>query len=366
MSMVRPFTYSLLLLAFAIPSWAQNACELTLTKAQEEFDAGRFHGVPALLNDCLQKNQNREWRQRAYLLLAETYLLLQDNDKADESYLNVLRANPEFVTDETRDPIDLVYLSRKFTATPIFSLSAKIGLNTSMMRVIHDVDISQNNLDLNQNETGVKPIDEKYSLKAGWQGALGLEYHYRENFSLAAEVMYSFTSFTYTSRNLFKEGNYSLEFTDKQTWMSIPVSVKYTHGQRALRPFASLGYSVNLLLRDRADMVIDGDKESEVFNYDYKRPKLHTAVVAGVGLKYKWGLRYIFGEVRYSLGMSNLTDPEHRWDNFDGINQSWPYVDDDFRMDNVYLSIGYVHPFYKARKLKKARTSSVLRKTNND
>src|SRR5688572_20280301 len=86
---------------------AQNACELTLTNAQAEFDAGRFHAVPGLLKECLAKNQNREWQQRAYLLLAETYLLLEDNAMADESYLKVLKANPEFVTDETRDPIDL-------------------------------------------------------------------------------------------------------------------------------------------------------------------------------------------------------------------------------------------------------------------
>jgi hypothetical protein len=356
--MVKFLTYSFILLAISFPTLAQTTCELTLTKAQEEFDAGRFHGVPALLKECLEKNQNREWRQRAYILLSETYLLLEDAEKADESYLNVLTANPEFVTDETRDPIDLVYLSKKFTATPIFSLTAKMGLNTSMIRVIHDVKISSQLTDL---ESG--SIDESYSLKVGWQGALGVEYHYRPNLSLAGELMYSFTSFTHTTKNLFKDGNYSLAFTDRQTWMGVPVTVKYTHGVRALQPFASLGYSMNLLLRDRADMIIDGDKESEVFDYKYKRNKLNTAIVAGVGLKYKWGLRYIYGEIRYSLGLSNLANPETRWDSFNGINQDWPYVDDDFRMDNVYVSIGYVHPFYKARKLKKARTKSVLRKT---
>jgi hypothetical protein len=39
-----------------------------------------------------------------------------------------------------------------------------------------------------------------------------------------------------------------------------------------------------------------------------------------------------------------------------------PYVDDDFRIDNLAISVGYVHPLYKPRKLKKARTKSVLRK----
>ena len=139
--------------------------------------------------------------------------------------------------------------------------------------------------------------------------------------------------------------------------------VRYTHGTKPLRPFAAIGYAPGLLLRDRADMVIDGDTESEVFDYKYKRATFNSSVVAAMGLKYKWGLRYIYGEVRYSLGLSNLANPETRWDEFGGINQDWPYVDDDFRMDNLYVSIGYGHPFYKARKLKNARTKSVLRKT---
>jgi hypothetical protein len=356
--MMKAFVLYAVLLSVTIPVAAQNACELTLTNAQEEFDAGRFHGIPDLLKDCIEKNQNREWRQRAYILLAETYLLLEDPVNADESYLNILRANPEFVTDETRDPIDLVYLSRKFTATPIFSLNAKLGFNTSFIRVIHDVRISSQ-----AGSPALPPIEEDYSIQAGWQGAVGLDYHYNEALSLSIETNIAFTSFTHTTKNLFKEGNFSLAFTDRQTWLGIPLMVKYTRGEKALRPFATLGYGASFLLRDRADMIIDGDKESEVFNYKYKRNKFNTAVLLGAGLKYKWGLRYIFGEVRYSMGLSNLANPATRWDGFNGINQDWPYVDDDFRMDNVYLSIGYVHPFYKARKLKKARTKSVLRKT---
>lgn len=359
--MGRISLYLIIFLAGVIPAAGQSACELTLTKAQEEFDAGRFHGVPAILEECLKKNQNREWAQRAYLLLAGTYLLLGNPEMADQSYLNVLKANPEYITDESRDPIDLVYLSKKFTAEPIFSLNAKVGLNTSFMRVIHDVDISSQAMDLGGNEL-LKPAQEDYSLQVGWQGGLGVDYHYDTRFSLGAEVVYSFTSFSHNSKNLFKQGGYSVAFTDKQTWIGIPITARYTHGTKPLRPYAFAGYSVNLLLRDRAAIVIDGDNESEDFNYKYKRNNFATSMLLGVGLKYKWGLRYIFGQVRYSFGLTNLTNARSRFDEFDGINQEWTYVDDDFRMDNLYVSIGYIHPFYKPRELRNARTKSVLRK----
>src|SRR5688572_1283900 len=114
----------------------QEECEVVLNRATEEFNAGHFYGIPAMLNDCLNKNQRADWRQRAYLLLAETYLLLDDPFGAERSYLEILKANPEFITDRDRDPIDLVYLSSKFTATPIFSLHGRIGLNVTPVRPI--------------------------------------------------------------------------------------------------------------------------------------------------------------------------------------------------------------------------------------
>jgi hypothetical protein len=348
--MRRTVLYCFIFLFLATNVVAQTACELTLTKAQEEFDAGRFQAVPELLKECLEKNQNREWEERAYLLLAETYLLLENPAKADESYLKVLQANPEFVTDDARDPIDLVYLSKKFTATPIFSLIGKIGLNTSFVRVIHNVQISSQG-----------PVEEEYNLKAGWQAGLGVDYHYSQKLAVNAGVEYAFASFSHNTKNLFNN-NFQV-FTDRQTWLSVPLTAKFSADNRTLRPFALLGYSANILLRDRASIIIDGDRESEQFDYKYKRTSFASAIVVGAGLKYKWGLRYIFGEVRYNAGLTNIVTPETRFDEYNGINMDWPYADDDFRLDNLSVSIGYVHPFYKARKLKKAKTKSVLRKT---
>jgi hypothetical protein len=58
--------------------------------------------------------------------------------------------------------------------------------------------------------------------------------------------------------------------------------------------------------------------------------------------------------------MKNVTNIENRFSNYaEGL--PYPYVDDDFRLDNVSISVGYIHPLYKPRKLKKARTRSVFR-----
>jgi len=363
--------YKLWTIAFllCVTQWgvAQDQCEISLTQAFDEFNAGHFYAIPALLKECLDRNQNPEWRQRAYLLLSETYLLLEDPVAADEMYLKVLRANPEYVTDDSRDPIDLVYLSRRFTATPIFSIYGKFGANTSFARVIHDVRIG-----------GESYTKERYNLRIGWQAGIGVEWHYREDISLVGELNYRFFSYKHTTSNLFGANKDRVEMIDRQMSASIPLMIKYSDTQGTFRPYGYIGYSVNLLLGDRGIVKVfnvddnqndvaggpnTAERESPALNLKDKRASVTRSCVLGAGVKYKLNLNYIFVDVRYNLGLSNVVNTSNR---YSGLVDQWPYVDDDFRLDNVFISVGYVHPFYKPRKLKYARTKAVLRNLIKD
>jgi hypothetical protein len=346
---------------------AQNECELTLTRATDEFNAGHLYGIPAILNECLSKNQNEEWRQRAYLLLAETYLLLEDPIGAENAYLEVLRANPEFETDPQRDPIDLVYLSKKFTATPIFAFFGMLGPNTSLIRVIHDVRVG-----------GEAQTRQSYKLRAGWQVGGGVEYNYNSNISVSAGFNYAFTGFEHVTTHLFGANKDIVEFLDRQTWATVPLGIKFSDDQGKIRPYAYAGYSLNILLRDRGVLTVinrdsrlttaegenqelsSSENETPNFNLGDHRQRLNGSFLLGGGIKYKYKLNYLFVDMRYSLGTKNLTNIENRFNNYsEGL--PYPYVDDDFRMDNLAISVGYIHPLYKPRKLKKAKTKSVFR-----
>lgn len=353
------------LLTIFLLSWqvcqAQDQCELTLNRASEEFNAGHFYSIPGLLKECLDQNQNQAWRERAYLLLAETYLLLEDPIGAEDSYLKLLRSNPEFVTREDLDPIDLVYLSKKFTATPIFSVHGRIGPNISPVRVINDVTIG-----------GEAFSRQKYSFRLGWQAAVGVDYHYTERISISAEINYAFTTFKYRNTDLFGRSKDIVEFTDRQNWVTVPVLIRYSDITGRIRPYGFAGYSVNFLFSDHGNISVvnrdqkegetalnaeDGESPSLVLTD--KRELFNRSVVLGGGVKFKQKLNYLFVEMRYAIGLTNVVNGANRYDE---QTTRWPYVDDDFRMDNLAISVGYIHPFYKPRKLKKARTRSVLRK----
>lgn len=337
-----------------------NSCEDQLNAAADEFAAGRFYGIPAMLKPCIDKGFSREQRQRAYLLLTQTYLLLEDPISAEDSYLKILRANPEFTTDPARDPIEVVYLSKKFTAAPIFSLFAKIGPTVSIARVIHDIDLTSS-----QGATS-----EKYELRPTVHAEVGADWHFYDRFSLTGALNFSATSFKFTETD--KYGRDIEEMIERQSWLSVPLSVKYSDNVGRFRPYGFLGYSVNFLLSDKADFNISNvepglskDEESPTINFMPKRNVLNRSFFLGGGVMLKNGLDFFFAEARYAFGLSNLVNPDRLYSTSNGETGEdvlpYGHIDNYFRLDNLSVSIGYVHPLYNPRKLKKARTKGLLR-----
>lgn len=348
-------------------------CELILNQATDEYNAGHFYSISTILAPCMNKF-TREQRQRANLLLTQTYLLLDNPEEAEKSYLKLLQANPEFTVDESRDPIDVVYLSKKFTADPIFSLSAKIGMNTSPISVIRSECITGD------------ACKTQYKLQAGWQVGVAGEWHIRDELSLNAELNYLASGFK--AEKAAFSGD-MLEISDRQNWVILPVSLKYSDVNGQYRPYGYAGISLDLLFSDKAQVittnaedlngtVIGTNAESPSLDFTYRRNKLNRSLFLGGGVKVKVNLDYVFVDLRYSIGLTNLVKQDAQYldyakygeannntssnlqDSGDASFRYW-YVDDYFRFNNLAISVGYIHPLYKPRKLKKARTKSLFK-----
>lgn len=332
-----------------------NSCEEQLSAATAEFDAGRFYGIPSMLKPCIDKGFSRDQRKRAFLLLTQAYLLLDDPIGADNSYLEVLRADPEFLADTARDQIDVVYLSKRFTAAPIFSLSGKIGGNIAPVRVISTI-----------NSSGEPDVKNDYKVRIGFRMGAGIDWHISEQLAVTAEVNYAFTSY---KKDQIKFNNDLEEFTDKQSWFSVPLGVKYTFRIREqIRPYVAAGYAFNILLSDRGQIDIfkrdvgEGTRDAsspDMSFYQYRR-KFNASLFVGGGAKYKVGINFLFAEMRYNFGLTNIVSPTTTHGN-DGPAVEYGHVDDYFRLDNFSISVGYIKPLYKARKVKRVKTKSVLK-----
>lgn len=339
---------------------AQGTCEDQLNLATEEFNAGRYYGIPAMLKGCIDNGFTKEQLQRAYLLLTQVYLLMDDPIGAESSYLRVLRANPEYETSPERDPIDIVYLSKQFTAAPIFSIYGRVGGNTSVARVIYNVYPS----------SGDHKIVNTYELRPGWQVAVGADWHFKNKLSLNAEVNYVYTSYKRIQKYRFELDR--SEFIDKQTWLNIPIGLRYMDNKGKFRPYVLGGYMLNILLSDKGDITIenrdrkpDGSgtssepAQSPTINFNAQRNKMNYSFYLGAGMRYKWKLDYLFAEVRYAFGMTNIVNGKNIFSS--AAMQQYGHVDDYFRLDNLSVSVGFVRPLYKPRKLKSGNGKSILR-----
>lgn len=364
--------------------FAQNDdCELTISRALDEYNAGHFYAIPMVLEPCLNQFTT-EQRQRAHLLLTQTYLLLDDPIGAKQSYLSVLRANPEFLPDTAVHTIDVIYLSKKFTATSIFSWFAKAGTNVSQVRVIHDL-----------KTVGETTSSEKYGLRFGYQAMVGGDLAITEKINARAEVGFVQATYKHIEKNFFVFD--SKQFIDRQSWVTLPLSVVYSDHLGKYRPYGYLGYSFQYLIADRGDITITNNRptaasseeivateerentpeESPQISLLYKRNRFNQAVFLGGGLKIKIGLDYLFFDVRYSMGLKNVVSEKNLYADYSESTNEYLYsvnhissmdpstrymhVDDFFRLDNISFSIGFLRPLYKPRELRKARTRSVMK-----
>lgn len=357
--------------------WAQSKCdpEATLTLATEEFNAGHFIELPTILNPCLEtKSFTNEQLVRAYQLLTQAYLILDDPQSAEKSYLSLLEANPEYVSNPDRDPIDVVYLSRKFTATPIFSWFATVGGNVTMPRVIRE----------NVSHEG---STQHYYLRPRWNLGGGIIWNYNDNFTAELGLNLVNSSYRFFEDKIYTYDN--LTVNEVQYSLQTPLSIKYTYiRKKGISPYGYAGISSNLLLSAKQDFLLlnrtptmDNNDEVSGFaesreegeqNISFKRDFFTPSFHLGAGFRWKYKLDYFFVDVKYSFGMNNIVNEatfirdEGRIGS-DEFAYRVGYVDDYFRIDQAFISVGYIKPLYKPRKLKRARsTKGVLRNVKKE
>jgi hypothetical protein len=344
-------------------------CLTKLSHAESEFSAGRFIGIPEHLGDCLKGNRfSNEEKVRVNMLLAQVYLLTDNPNAADESYLRLLNANPEFVPSDL-DPIDVIYLSKKFTSRPIFTPHIKMGINVTNQAIIY----AQNVI--------ATPDSTKLSRRVlpGFTVGGGVEWNITDNLGVGGEIFLSQKRFSTRMTGLFRHDDE--QTVERQLWLDIPIYVRYGMNTGNIRPFAYAGAAINLLLTASVEEQYNdrtpgtGLESGNVTptpqltrNIMYKRNFFNRALVFGGGAKFKIGKDFLVVDLRYMPGLTNVTN--RKYNNYaskarDEIDpSSWQFatIGDIFRVNNYSISLGYVRPLYNPRKTTRIKTKSVSRK----
>lgn len=324
--------------------------EPVLQQAADEFSAGHFYGIPSLLGPVLDRASN-EQRKRAYMLLCQVYLIIDDPIAADDSYLKLLKADPEFVPKEEVDPIEIVYLSKKFTATPIITPRFFVGFNGSFPTTVFEVN------------TFSTPVDTRTLIRPGWHLGAGIDLNLTDNVSICAEGVLAFRNFRRTYDGIL--GNDFQSAIHKQTWLDIPLYIKYQDDQGDIRPYGFAGMAFNTLLQYRADVQVtlrtDGGSEVPVSGPDIslksKQNLFSTSFVIGGGVKYKWGKDFLFAEARYMGGLTRLANTNELYYGEGGTLADnitrYAWIGEEYAMNSLMITVGYIKPLYDPRKRSK-------------
>ncbi len=376
-----------------------NSCSSRLEEAKKSYQSGQLEEVREKIENCLGERPflfSREKMIEGYKLLTESNLFRNDIDEASESFENLLRFDPLFEADTT-DPensFDLIYLSRTYKRKPIVSVYGNFGANYSRLSIL------QNYATDNIATTTAENYNQ---LAVGINGAVGWEIPVWRDFTFAMEANFALRSYRffdtmYTVNGLAnpsqRETVYgTMQFREEQFWIDVPVMIRYEHyfkNSKKFIPYAYVGFAPNFLISANlrniqrnttretlgGGGIVGGERTIKIagpgLNKDFdplidreERVSLRNAInisaMAGLGAKFRVGRDFLVVEARYNRFLLNGVNMQNRYSNRELVYE-YAYVDNDFRMDNFSLTVGFEKSFYKPRKKRQYNPAFVNKK----
>lgn len=384
---------ALLTAAAALPQTAQAQggktqleCERELDYAKNAYLEGRLGDIEGTLSpDCrFSSKLSKENKVQAYRLLTETNLFTNRLDVATEYFEELLRYDPLFEVDSTDQvaSYDLIYLSRTYRRNPVISWYGTFGGNYSRPEILQIY---------GAHNTTTTPVDVLSNITLGWNVSTGIEIPVYKTFDFLFEVNFAQRNYFLTSlpqvvgnenNPLNTSFNFAqFQFKEIQNWIDLPIMVRYNYEwKKKILPYAYVGVTPNFLLRaklkgvlrrneldgrgggqvlgsDDTEIVItrnivtdaNGVEDNYLSTYRTLRAPINVSLVAGVGCKFRVGSNFVFFDIRYNRFLLNAVQIENRYSQKELLYR-YGYVDNDFRVDNLSLNIGFMKSFYTPRK----------------
>lgn len=334
---------------------SENACAKVLRSARTSYEQGRIEEVPDLLRECLKSGFNEIERVEAHRLLILSYLYYDERAAAEEAMLQFLKIEPEYEVNPVVDPPEFINLYNTFRTEPIFLVGGKAGGNLTFVNV-------ENNFSV---DNAIRSPGT-YTAQLGFQVGLTADIPINKNFSIGVEANFSGQFYEYTNSQL---GFSTLTFQEEQLWAEVPLFLRYNFGKGDTRYYVQLGGSVSYLISSEATVERTDSVNVEIGNRSVSGPSidlseqresLNYSIVGGFGVRIKnvLGRGYVLADVRYSYGIPNVVNTEARYAN-EELQYRYLYVDNDFSLNNAFLSIGYMVPIYKPKVIKRKKRKAL-------
>lgn len=322
--------------------FAQRNCTKNLKDAETSYKNGKLNEVPGIIKACLAGGFNKDEQVQAYRLLALTYIYLDEQKKAEQAVLSLIKTAPDYKVNIATDPPEFIALFKSFRTVPIIVPTVKAGTNLNWPRI--------GEMYLTDNPSLAAP---NYEAGIGYQLELALEIPVIANVSAGIGIQLAGRNFTTTSTfNDFQ----TLTLKEKQAWIDIPLFAKYTYDLKNIYPFLIGGPTMSILYNakgavERKNSASTANAINTTIDLMKIRNGMSIGAMIGGGVAYKLGKGYVLAEMRYHHLFSQLTK-NVALDLIPELTYDYGYIDDKFSMENISLSLGYTYPIYSPKKLR--------------
>ena len=349
-----------------------SQCTRALDQAELAFEQGRLSDIISDYDKsnsrftlCLEQGVfTIEEEIRAYKLLTKAYLFQDDEKKAEEMFIKLLKVDKEHQL-SPEDPAELYLLKDKFNTEPILRIAVRGGANKSLPQVIQSFNTFQSG-DKRYNESG-----NDTGLGIGFWAEVIAERHLSKGIEVGAGLQYRIATYEIEGEMIENDLNYVAKNTSNM--LRVPVMVRYSlnydkkddDGNRiGILPYVFIGGSFDLTLGARyVDARRTGGTAftlpagSDDLKAEDQVRTSNISIMGGIGSRFRVGrseVDFFSLELRYDNSLLNYINPDNRWANED-LNYGIGHVEDDLTLNTISFSVGYTRSLYIPRKRKQYR-----------
>lgn len=336
------YIYFLFFFLAAPASFAQDDCSVLLKQAEKFYEEGAIDSISLQLDPCMKRGFSRDEKIKAYRLIILVHLFKDNIFEAEQYMLGLLRLEPEYEVNRSIEEPEFITLFDSFQTSPLWSYGLYGGVNFADISTVEEYGV--NNL----------------NMESGLKNSSGLSYQFGIRYSRFLLKKIDLIIGLQFAQNKYKTVKSQFDFSvvnyeERQTRVSMPVTVSYDLNNKKIKPFIRAGFSVGYLINSKATVIrsYSDNSHAEIKGSDVALLKFRNPVnlwaVAGAGLKYKVKRGSIVLDLKYNIGLFNQVKTKSRYDNSELVYKYY-YIDNDFRINNLAISVGYVFLFYKPEK----------------
>ncbi len=342
---------ALLFISFAGLAQSEPTPAQKIRLARATYEQGRLHEIPSQLDDRAIPGWSKSEKVEAYKILCLSYIYLEEPEKADEAMLNILRADPYFEINEAIDPAEFVALYRTFRTRPIYRIGAKLGVNASRPNVT-------------ESATAVELSEgSEYKFLIGFQFGATADLPITKALTLHGDLLFQQKRFQLdliVDRGTVNGEKLLNKFTgdERQTWLSLPVTIEYRLMEKKYNPYAAAGFAVDYLLGSSitSERSRENQTSIEEKSYDFKpdRKSINFSVVAAAGVKVRMAGGFFVAEARFIYGLTNVSSKETAYANTQyALEQG--YADSVYKLSSLVVTGSYIQNIFNPKKIHRKR-----------